>query len=240
MKNHDLHGTLIVPGGRGGNYPCFSQNDRQGIEAPAQVLTWVADGSGFGMPRGRRNFTIGLFIGVALMLFYESWGHKTPEMARMPAPELAFLSAALDARQVWVGAPNDLARANMRAARANSLCQALPGLAASGWLGTVRRIDPDSFPDYAGKKTVRIVIELAPHVAVTTPAAPLLNMPDTMVEAGTAIYAVAATVPIGGGVKFSGRFFADGTDCMAETSLTRDGSMTNPVFKFQLTALAKN
>jgi len=192
------------------------------------------------MPRRRRNFTIGLFIGVALMLLYESWGHRAPEMARMPAPELAFLAAALDARQTWVGAPNDLARANMRAARAAALCNALPGLASSGWLGSVQRIDPDNFPDYAGKKTVRIVINLAPHVAVTTPAAPLLNLPNTMVEAGTTIYAAAAALPLGGPVRFSGRFFPDGTDCMAETSLTRAGSMTDPVFKIQLTALTKN
>ncbi len=192
------------------------------------------------MPRGRRNFTIGLFIGVALMSYYESRRHRAPEMAQMPAPELAFLSAALEARQAWVSAPNDLARAGMRAVRAAALCKALPALAATGWLGSVQKIDPDSFPDYAGHKTVRIVISLAPHIAVTTPAAPLLNMPDTMVQAGTPVYAVAAAVPLGAAVKFSGRFFADGTDCMAETSLTRAGSMTGPVFKIRLTALAKD
>lgn len=188
----------------------------------------------------RRYFTIGLFIGVALMLFYQSRAHRMPGIAQMPGTESAFLSAALDARQAWVSAPNDLARANMRAARAASLCRALPSLAATDWLGSMRQIDPDSFPDYAGRKTVRIIINLAPHVAVTTPAAPLLNLPGMMVEAGTPVYAAAATVPLGAAVKFSGRFFADGTDCMAETSFTRAGSMTDPVFEIQMTALAKN
>jgi hypothetical protein len=188
----------------------------------------------------RRYFTIGLFIGVALMLFYQSWRHRAPGIAEMPGTESAFLSAAMDARQTWVSAPNDLARAGMRAARATALCKALPGFAATDWLGAVQKIDPDSFPDYAGRKTVRIVISLAPHVAVTTPAAPLLNLPGTMVEAGTPVYVAAAALPLGAAAKFSGRFFADGTDCMAETSLTRDGSMTDPVFKFQLTALAKD
>jgi hypothetical protein len=188
----------------------------------------------------RRYFTIGLFIGVALMLFYQSWAHRAPGIAEMPGTESSFLSAALDARQAWVSAPNDLARANMRAARAASLCRALPNLAVTDWLGSVQKIDPDSFPDYAGHKTVRILISLAPHVSVTTPSAPLLNLPGTMVEAGTPIYAAAASLPLGTAVKFSGRFFADGTDCMFETSLTRAGSMTDPVFEFQLTALAKD
>jgi hypothetical protein len=187
----------------------------------------------------RKSFTIGLFIGVALMLLYESRDAiRLP--AAMPAPELAFIAAAADARLAWVSAPNDLARADMRAARAAALCKALPGLAAADWRGTVQQIVPDNFPDYAGHKTVRIVINLQPHLALTTPAAPLLNLPDTMVEAGTTIYAAAAALPIGSPVRFSAKFFADGTDCMAETSLTRAGSMTDPVFKIQLSALAKD
>jgi len=185
----------------------------------------------------RKSFTIGLFIGVALMLLYES-----RDAIHMPVPiprqESAFIAAAADARQAWVSAPNDLARASMRAARAAALCKALPGLAAADWRGTVQQIIPDSFPDYAGHKTVRIVINLQPHVALTTPAAPLLNLPNTMVQEGTPVYAAAAALPIGSPVKFSAKFFADGTDCMAETSLTRAGSMTEPVFKIQLTALA--
>jgi hypothetical protein len=187
----------------------------------------------------RKSFTIGLFIGTALMLLYQSRDAIRLPIV-MPPPELAFIAAAADARQAWVSAPNDLARVNMRAARAAALCKALPGLAAVDWRGTVQQIIPDSFPDYAGHKTVRIVINLQPHLALTTPAAPLLNLPDTMVEAGTAIYAAAAALPLGAAVKFSGRFFADGTDCMAETSLTRAGSMTEPVFKIQLSALAKD
>jgi len=211
-----------------------------GIEPFENAQTFGMDCSGFQMPRGRRNFTIGLFIGVALMLFYQSRGQRMAEMAQMPAPELAFLGAVADARQAWVSAPNDLARAGMRAARANSLCRVLPALAATGWLGSVSKIDPDNFPDYAGHKTVRIVISLAPHVAVTTPAAPLLNLPGMMVEAGTPVYAAAAALPLGAAVKFSGRFFADGTDCMFETSFSRAGSMTDPVFEIQLAALAKD
>jgi hypothetical protein len=187
----------------------------------------------------KKTFTIGLFIGVALMLLYESRG-AIRISAAMPAQETAFIAAAADARLAWVSAPNDLARMNLRAARAAALCKALPGLAAADWRGTVQQIVPDSFPDYAGHKTVRIVINLQPHLALTTPAAPLLNLPNTMVQEGTPVYAAAAALPIGSSVKFSATFFADGTDCMAETSLTRSGSMTDPVFKIQLTALAKD
>jgi hypothetical protein len=191
------------------------------------------------MARGRKNFTIGLFIGVVLMLSYEMRGQKTtPSLSRMPPAQSAFVVAVADAANAWDRAPNELARASMRAARAAALCKTLPGLAASNWLGTVQKIQPDNFPDYSGKKTARIVIALAPDISLSTPAAPLLNLPETMVEEGTPVYAAAAAMRIGAPVEFSATFFPSVLDCMAETSLTETGAMTAPVFKIQLTQLA--
>jgi hypothetical protein len=191
------------------------------------------------MMRNRRlMFLLGLAIGVVLMLGREYVAayrlHVVPGMA---GDEIAFVQAVRQARAAWVGAPNDLARVGMRAARGAKLCAVLPGLAGHDWTGRVVSIEPDNFPDYAGRISAHIVIGLGDHVTLSTPAAPLLNLPGAMVEAGTPVYQVAKSLRIGQAVLFSARFFPSGTDCMTETSFTDDGSMTDPVFKMQLLAL---
>jgi hypothetical protein len=187
--------------------------------------------------RGSR--ALGIVIGIAAVIVYQTVTRPNPDStAGMPPAELAFVSAATEAQMSWVTAPNDLARVDMPAQRAASLCQALPGLAATAWRGRIANITPDGFPDFNGKKTAHIVIALSSHLDVTTPAAPLLNNPNTMVEAGSAIYTVAATLPIGAPVVFSGTFFPDAANCLTVTNLTLDGSMTDPNFKISLTGLA--
>jgi hypothetical protein len=183
-------------------------------------------------------FLLGLGIGVVLMLGRQYVAeYRRLHVPGMAGDEIAFVQAVSAARDAWVNAPNDLARVGMRAGRGAKLCAVLPGLAAHDWTGRVVSIEPDRFPDYAGKASAHIVIGLGAHVMLSTPAAPLLNMPGAMVEVGSPVYIVAKTLRIGAPVLFSARFFGSGTDCMAETSFTDDGSMRKPVFKVQLTAL---
>jgi hypothetical protein len=186
----------------------------------------------------RRNFTIGLFLGVALMLAYQYWrAAQQNSTSAMPADEAAFVNVLMKSRAAWLGAPNDLARHGMRAARAAALCKADPALSANGWTGRLDRVIPDAFPDYAGKPTARIIIDLTSDISISTPSAPLLNTPSQMVEAGTPVYAAAARLRRGQLVRFSGRFIS-GADCEAEESLTLQGGMTAPRLKIILTALA--
>jgi hypothetical protein len=185
----------------------------------------------------RRNFTIGLFLGVALMMGWQYWrAARANSTAGMPKDETAFVNILQQSRLAWLQAPNDLARNPMRATRAAALCKAVPTLSATGWSGRVVSVLPDGFPDYAGRKTVTIILALTTDISLTTPAAPLLNDPSTMLQAGSPIYATAATLRPGEAVNFSGRFFP-GADCMDETRLTLSGGMTAPRWKFQLTAL---
>jgi hypothetical protein len=187
----------------------------------------------------RRSRWVGILIGIAAVIAFQTLTRPDPDSTQgMPPAEQYFVAAASAARMAWVTAPNDLARVDMPASRAASLCQALPGLAATAWLGRVAQITPDGFPDFNGKKTALIVIALTSRITVTTPAAPLLNNPNTMVEAGSPIYATAATLPIGAKVVFSGTFFPDAANCLTVTNLTLDGLMANPSFKISLTALA--
>jgi hypothetical protein len=99
------------------------------------------------------------------------------------------------------------------------------------------RVEPIGFPDLNGRKSALAVVALTPRVTVATPAAPLLNDPDNMVEAGSAIYAAATGLRNGAAVVFSGKFFASGSNCMKEDSVTEDGLMSSPEFKIRLTSL---
>lgn len=185
-----------------------------------------------------RNFTIGLFLGVALMLSYQYFrAAQQNSTSAMPPAEAAFVNILMQSRAAWLDAPNDLARHGMRTARAAALCKANPTLSADAWLGRLDSITPDAFPDYAGKSTARIIITLTSDISISTPAAPLLNTPAQLVEAGTPVYQVAATLRIGQRIRFSGHFLS-GTDCADEESLTLQGSMTAPRLKIVLTALA--
>jgi hypothetical protein len=186
----------------------------------------------------RRTFTIGLFLGVGLMLAWQYWHtERANSTFGMPPDEAKFVNIVMLARQAWIDAPNDLARNGMRAARAAQLCQADPSLLAANWSGRIVSISPNGFPDYFGKKSAQIVIGLTSNLTLSTPSAPLINNPEMMVEAGSPIYVTASTLRAGQPVRFSAAFFS-GTDCMQETSLTISGGMTNPQFKIRLTALA--
>jgi hypothetical protein len=187
----------------------------------------------------RRTFSVGLLLGVLGMLGWQYWRSAQQNSTRlMPPEEAAFVKIFSQSRAAWITAPNDLGRIGMRQARAAALCKADPELSVSGWLGRIISVTPNSVPDLEGKQSATIVIGLTSDVSVTTPSLPLLNNPAAMVEAGTPIYATAATLPVGQGVRFSGRFFTGG-DCVDEESFTVNGGMTEPRLKIWLTALGR-
>jgi hypothetical protein len=188
--------------------------------------------------RRPRNFTIGLFLGVALMLSWQYFrAARENSTISMPGDEAAFVTVLMQSRAAWIDAPNDLGRDGLRRSRAAALCKVDPTLLANGWTGRIDSVVPDAFPDYAGKSTARIVIALTTDISVSTPAAPLLNNPSMMVEAGTAVYAAAANLRLGERVRFSGHFIP-GADCADEESLTLQGGMISPRFKIVLTGLS--
>jgi hypothetical protein len=182
-----------------------------------------------------RQKTIGMLVIAGVLLFLLTLPrHPGPTI---PASEVAFMTVATQAHNAWVDAPNDLARIGMRQARAGALCRALPDLVVVGWNGWIAQIEPNQLPDFSGKYTARIVIALSNHITLSTPASPIFNMPDTLVEAGSPVYDEASTLRIGQRVNFSAHFMPSANDCMAEESFTSDGSMRNPDFKIILTDL---
>jgi len=182
-------------------------------------------------PRRRPFFSLGLLIGVAAVVAYRS---LPPPALPMPADESAFIRAVADARAAWLSAPNDLAKTGTRQARAAAICQAIPTRTATGWMGRIVSVEPNTLPDFAGKTTARVVIALDAHLRLATPSNPVMNLPGSMIEAGTPLYEEAATLRAGQAIMFSGKFSADGADCVAETSFLTDGSMREPVFRIEL------
>jgi hypothetical protein len=173
-------------------------------------------------PRRRPFFSLGLLIGVAAVVAYRS---LPPPALPMPADESAFIRAVADARAAKTG---------MRQARAAVICQAIPTRTATGWMGRIVSVEPNTLPDFAGKTTARVVIALDAHLRLATPSNPVMNLPGSMIEAGTPLYEEAATLRAGQAIMFSGKFSADGADCVAETSFLTDGSMREPVFRIEL------
>jgi len=186
----------------------------------------------------RYNFTLGLLLGVLGMLGWQYWrSAQQNSTSGMPPDESAFVKILMQSRAAWLAAPNDLARQGTRQARAAQICKADPQLSADGWFGRIISVSPNSLPDLAGKQSATIVIGLTSTISVATPSLPLLNNPASMVQAGTPLYATAATLRAGQGVRFSGKFFS-GADCVDEESFTLDGGMTAPRLKIWLSALA--
>ncbi len=183
----------------------------------------------------RIRFQFGLCLGIAAVLAWQYLPRPTPPM---PPAEAGFVAAVEDARTAWLTAPNDLARVNMRAARAAAICAGLPALTATAWRATVQNVTPNLLPDIAGKATAQITLTLNPHITLSTPSSPF-NNPAAMVEAGSPLYALAATLRPGTPVVVSATFSSSDTDCADEESLTPNGSMTAPVFKIQIIKLEK-
>jgi len=184
-----------------------------------------------------RQKTLAMLVIAGGVLFLATLPHRHAALM-MPVPETAFIATISQARESWIGAPNDLARVGMRQARAAALCRVLPTLGAQSWSGWITRIEPNALPDFAGKESARIVIMLTPHLTLSTPESPLLNLPQMLVEADSPIYATARNLALGQRVTFSARFLPSNEDCMAEESFSSAGSMRNPDFKIVLTALA--
>ena len=155
----------------------------------------------------------------------------------LPAAEKWFVSTVLAFRGRYQSAANDMAKGAVRVARGNALCDPKHPIHATDrrvtdWIGTVK--DLDSVGDGRGVLVVRI----APHITVgTTNNALSEKIGDykTLIPVGSAAYKNAVTTHVGERVVFSGTMFPSKTDCVAEQSLTMDGSMGDPEFLFRFT-----
>ena len=164
-----------------------------------------------------RGIRRGMFLVIAAVQI------ATAEPVQPPA-QTVFVAAVAEARDQFKAAPNDTAGA-ARAARKAAICRALPLRTARDWIGRIYRLSSNS----DGNGIVEIAI--GPEVYVTTWNNSLSDIGDnTLIPAGSPVFQAFGAMKTDDPVKFSGTFLYSGVDCVKETSLTQEGSMTAPEF----------
>jgi hypothetical protein len=177
---------------------------------------------------------------IAIMLVAGGWlyfsGRLDPlieayQRAGLPADEVAFVATVQQAKQRWTDAPNDIQREGMVTARNNALC----GMPAnvSDWTGRIKRVGT-----YLALDKVALAVTLTPSITLRTEGD--LQDAGTKVARGTPLFDSVATLAEGQQVRFSGNFLQGDKTCRVETSLTNNGSMTDPAFEFAFTKVEAN
>ena len=172
--------------------------------------------------------------------------------AQMPADEMAFVATVQNAQNQWRAAADDIKRAAndiqreaidiqrqaMPATRARQLCHT--PLAIHNWIGQVKGIGIYTFlaskdgvlQGYQAPASLSVLI--APGVTLRTEGD--LQNAGSKIERGTELFRSVSALTIGQAVVFSGHFIRE-ADCLVETSLTTNGSMTAPAFEFIFSAV---
>jgi len=170
----------------------------------------------------------GIAVPKPVMAMWEKLnGNSEGEFAKitslMPSDQTAFIQSVSGMRADYAAAENDMAKGGLRATRKEKVCASLNGATDVEWVGLVD--DLSSNGDGKGVLSIKI----APHLTVSTWNNALSDIgQDTLLEPGSPIHTVAASMKKGDQVKFSGRFFQNDLDCIREKSFTLEGSLSDP------------
>jgi hypothetical protein len=146
-----------------------------------------------------------------------------------PLPqERQFIEAVRNAQLQYKSGSNDLQKGAARPTRARSICSAMPEPRATDWIGTIDDLSTNG----DGDGVLSIKIAERAHVKTNTNSF-ADHRTDTLIKANSSLYRDLLKLKIGETVRFSGSFFAGGTDCFQEQSVTLAGSITEPEFLFR-------
>lgn len=152
----------------------------------------------------------------------------------LPSDQARFIAAITQARSQFTSAPNELAAGGMRNVRQQTICSALQGQSASGWIGKIAYLSTNG----DGKGV--ITVELAPGLHVSTWNNAISDFSDkTLIDPDTQFFRSLVTMKRGDTVRFSGGFFPSNLDCVGEQSVTIAGSMRSPVFTMRFSSIRK-
>jgi hypothetical protein len=147
-----------------------------------------------------------------------------------PPDQVRFMTAVAQGTEAYRAAgPDQFAQGATRPARRQVICAAIGrDLRVSGWVGQVASRSTNS----EGKGVLSV--RLAPGVFLTTWTNAFSDIGSrTLIEPGTQVFHAMANLRTDDWVVFSGRFFESSADCVRESSMTLQGSMTSPRFIFQ-------
>lgn len=159
-----------------------------------------------------------------------------PPTPSVPAPsdQARFMAAVAQARSQFASAPNELAAGGIRNIRQRTICSALQGRHADGWIAKI------SYLSTNGDGRGVITLELAPGLRISTWNNAVSDYSDkTLIAPDTQLFKSLAGMKKGDTVRFSGRFFPSDVDCVREQSVTLAGSMKNPVFTMRFSSIGK-
>jgi hypothetical protein len=156
-----------------------------------------------------------------------------PPAVRMPDDERAFLTVVVSGRQTFNAGRNELAKGSARPLRASAICNAITPGPVDSWVGKVAHLSTNG----DGKGV--LAVEIGPNIFVKTWNNAVSDIGDsTLLEPGSPVYRRALSLRRGQRVQFSGTLFANETDCVRESSLTLEGSLTKPEFIFRFSDLS--
>ncbi|KQW20976.1 hypothetical protein ASC80_12520 [Afipia sp. Root123D2] len=151
-----------------------------------------------------------------------------------PSDQARFMAAVAQARTQFTSAANELAAGGIRNVRQRTICSALQGHNADGWVAKI------SYLSTNGDGRGVITLELAPGLRVSTWNNALSDYSDkTLIAPDTQLFKSLAGMKNGDTVRFSGRFFSSDVDCVREQSMTLAGSMKSPVFTMRFSSIRK-
>jgi len=174
----------------------------------------------------------------AVHLLGQTTAAPLPRSVRSPPAsdagrEEMFISVVQEATQRYKSAENDMAKGGVRAWRKEAICRLLPSLAVDSWNGEIYSLSSNS----EGKGVVEIMI--APNIYMKTWNNSLSDSHDhTLIDPNSRVFQVLSGMKKGDHIRFSGSFSPSEADCVGEPSLTQNGSMSEPEFIFQFSAVS--
>lgn len=160
---------------------------------------------------------------------------EAPQPIPLPPEERGFIFAIDNGANAYNAGSNDMAKGASRPARAHAICAAKRSSSVHDWIGTVD--DLSSTSDGKGVLIVRIS-DNATLSTTNNGLSESLSTLKTLIDPASSVFTTASNLKKGDHVRFSGYFERSNTDCFTETSLTQEGSMTDPEFLFQFTAIS--
>jgi hypothetical protein len=162
-------------------------------------------------------------------------GSQAPEAkvaaVRLPDDQVAFVQIVQSAQKASGSAENDMQKGGVRANREKELCSTLPALAVNEWVGDVYEVSSNS----DGKGVLAVTIASGIYIKTwNNDVSDIVH--NTLIDPSSALFSQASQLKEGQKVKFSGTFFRESDasiGCLAESSLTLDGKLSEPEFIFR-------
>lgn len=154
-----------------------------------------------------------------------------PRLAKkvvMPADQDYFILTVEKYVAGFRQAKNELQQSALRDQRKNEISKIISERAVSSWVGRINKLETNT----EGKAILSIRISPDIEVKTWNNAFSDINA-STLISKDSSLYNNLFELSRGQRVEFSGSFFSSQADYVEETSMTIQGSMTNPEFLFK-------